>query len=65
MKFITQSASKIIDQRLMSQEFGFRLEQLMELAGLSCAQAIFDYCSSRFDRYFDRVLTAFDRKNWT
>jgi NAD(P)H-hydrate epimerase len=41
MKLLSQLQAQRIDERLMSPEFGFRLEQLMELAGLACAQAIF------------------------
>ena len=42
MQFLRQATAQAIDARLMSPEFAFRLEQLMELAGLACAQAIHD-----------------------
>ncbi len=40
MTFITAAVSQQIDTELMSKAGGFTLDQLMELAGLSCAQAI-------------------------
>ncbi|XP_049849396.1 NAD(P)H-hydrate epimerase-like isoform X2 [Schistocerca gregaria] len=42
---------KALDQELMSEEWGFKLEQLMELAGLSCACAInHSYPAKNFPR---------------
>lgn len=37
--FIDAATAQAIDKELMSEEGGFRLEQLMELAGLSVASA--------------------------
>jgi hydroxyethylthiazole kinase-like uncharacterized protein yjeF len=38
-KYLSQSVAKIVDERLMG-EFGFSIDQLMELAGLSVAESI-------------------------
>ena len=43
MKYLSQQEARALDGRLMSDEFGFSLEQLMELAGLSVAAAIHDH----------------------
>ncbi|KAE9552383.1 hypothetical protein FO519_004396 [Halicephalobus sp. NKZ332] len=40
MKFLNQEEAIKIDQELFN-DYGFSVDQLMELAGLSCAQAIF------------------------
>lgn len=40
MRTLGQDESRRLDERLMSAETGFSLAQLMELAGLSVAQAI-------------------------
>ncbi|CAG8619816.1 32877_t:CDS:10 [Racocetra persica] len=40
LKYLTQQLAKTIDEELMSQAGGFSIDQLMELAGLSVAQAI-------------------------
>ncbi|CAG8781541.1 26103_t:CDS:2 [Gigaspora margarita] len=40
LKYLTQKLAKTIDEELMSQAGGFSVDQLMELAGLSVAQAI-------------------------
>jgi len=40
LKYLGQHESQLIDQRLMSDEYGFTLDILMELAGLSSAEAI-------------------------
>ncbi|KAI1724681.1 NAD(P)H-hydrate epimerase [Ditylenchus destructor] len=39
VKYLNQSEATAIDQELFN-EYGFSVDQLMELAGLSCAQAI-------------------------
>ncbi|XP_026573481.1 NAD(P)H-hydrate epimerase-like [Pseudonaja textilis] len=39
LKFLGQKEAQAIDQELF-QEYGFSVDQLMELAGLSCATAI-------------------------
>jgi NAD(P)H-hydrate epimerase len=38
-KFLSQELSRVLDERLMS-DFGFGIEQLMELAGLSVAETV-------------------------
>jgi NAD(P)H-hydrate epimerase len=38
--YLNQEDAQQLDVDLMSDEGGFVLEQLMELAGLSCAQAL-------------------------
>ncbi|KAI8581380.1 hypothetical protein K450DRAFT_232797 [Umbelopsis ramanniana AG] len=40
LKFITQKVAQAIDEDLMSAAGGFSVDQLMELAGLSVAQAV-------------------------
>ncbi|KAL7418608.1 hypothetical protein Q5752_007066 [Cryptotrichosporon argae] len=40
LKYITQKVAQQIDDELMSASGAFSLDQLMELAGLSCAQAL-------------------------
>ena len=40
MKFLNQQEAIQIDQELFN-DYGFSVDQLMELAGLSCAQAIY------------------------
>ncbi|KAI9002414.1 YjeF N-terminal domain-containing protein [Gaertneriomyces semiglobifer] len=52
-RFIGQTLAQRIDAELMGPEGGFSVDQLMELAGLSCAQAIAKVYSR--DRY-PRVL---------
>lgn len=42
VRYIGQKESQIIDEQLMSSTYGFSSDQLMELAALSCAQAIND-----------------------
>ncbi|KAL7009405.1 hypothetical protein EMMF5_001036 [Cystobasidiomycetes sp. EMM_F5] len=51
-----QREAQQLDVDLMSEEGGFRLEQLMELAGLSCAQALQDAYPDL--KQFSRILTA-------
>jgi NAD(P)H-hydrate epimerase len=46
ISFLTSAQSKHVDERLM-QSPGFTLDQLMELAGLSVAQAAFDFGTER------------------
>ena len=41
MRFLTSAVAQQLDKDLMSPEGGFCVEQLMELAGLSCAEAVF------------------------
>ncbi|KAF0521751.1 NADPH-hydrate epimerase [Gigaspora margarita] len=51
LKYLTQKLAKTIDEELMSQAGGFSVDQLMELAGLSVAQAITKvYDKSRYSR---------------
>ena len=40
--YLGQKDAQQLDVDLMSEDGGFQLEQLMELAGLSCAQALQD-----------------------
>lgn len=49
-----QREAQQLDVDLMSEEGGFRLEQLMELAGLSCAQALQDAYPDL--KQFSRIL---------
>lgn len=42
LRYIDASTAQKIDQELMSPSGGFSIDQLMELAGLSCAQAVFE-----------------------
>lgn len=41
MRFLTSAVAQQIDRDLMSPSGGFSVEQLMELAGLSCAEAVY------------------------
>jgi NAD(P)H-hydrate epimerase len=43
MRFIKQDEAKLIDEKLMSSQYAFSLDQLMELAGLSIAEAVQEY----------------------
>mmetsp|Transcript_9921 Transcript_9921/g.17871 ORF Transcript_9921/g.17871 Transcript_9921/m.17871 type:complete len:319 (-) Transcript_9921:62-1018(-) len=43
VSFIGAEKAQIVDDKLMSQLIGFELSQLMELAGLSVAQAVHDF----------------------
>lgn len=43
MRCLNQLESQELDKSLMSEEFGFTIDQLMELAGLSVAEAINDH----------------------
>lgn len=40
LSFLTQSEAVAVDNILMGEAQGFAIEQLMELAGLSCASAV-------------------------
>ena len=40
LQYLSAAEAADIDKQLMSDEYGFTLDQLMELAGLSCASAI-------------------------
>ena len=40
MKSLSQVESRLLDEKLMGPEYGFSLAQLMELAGLSVAEAV-------------------------
>ncbi|TIC15569.1 hypothetical protein E3Q15_01386 [Wallemia mellicola] len=40
MKYLTQTEAQNLDKDLMGEEGGFTLQQLMELAGLACAQTV-------------------------
>lgn len=47
MRFVNQEEAKLIDEKLMSAQYAFSLHQLMELAGLSVAEAVQEYyCSA-------------------
>ncbi|KAJ3129545.1 NAD(P)H-hydrate epimerase [Nowakowskiella sp. JEL0407] len=51
MKFLTQQLAQLIDVELMSAAGGFSIDQLMELAGFSVAQAITKvYPSEKYNR---------------
>lgn len=41
MRFLTSAIAQQIDKDLMSPSGGFSIDQLMELAGLSCAEAVY------------------------
>lgn len=43
MRFINQEEAKLLDEKLMSSEYAFSLDQLMELAGLSVAEVAQEY----------------------
>lgn len=49
MRCLNQEESRQLDELLMAKTFGFKIEQLMELAGFAVAQAIHDYYPP--DRY--------------
>ncbi|CDU22739.1 uncharacterized protein SPSC_01369 [Sporisorium scitamineum] len=42
LRYIDAATAQKIDKELMSPSGGFSIDQLMELAGLSCAQAVFE-----------------------
>eukprot|EP01122_Echinamoeba_exundans_P000698 TRINITY_DN10626_c0_g1_i1.p1 TRINITY_DN10626_c0_g1~~TRINITY_DN10626_c0_g1_i1.p1 ORF type:complete len:215 (+),score=23.52 TRINITY_DN10626_c0_g1_i1:1-645(+) len=42
VSLLSQADAKSLDEDLMGPEFGFSVDQLMELAGLSCACSIFE-----------------------
>ncbi|PWZ02196.1 YjeF N-terminal domain-like protein [Testicularia cyperi] len=42
VRHLTAEAAQQIDQELMSEKGGFSIDQLMELAGLACAQAVYE-----------------------
>ena len=42
MPFINAEQSRLIDEELMSNEIGYSIDQLMEVAGLSVALAVND-----------------------
>jgi NAD(P)H-hydrate epimerase len=42
LRYIDAATAQQIDEELMSPAGGFSIDQLMELAGLSCAQAVFE-----------------------
>lgn len=45
ISYLSAADASKIDELLVSDEYGWKIEQLMELAGLSCAQAIYEaYC---------------------
>jgi len=56
IRYLTQVESQKIDQRLMSDEFGFSLDQLMELAGLSCAESIYHFYKPNYYQYRNVVI---------
>ncbi|WFD27735.1 NAD(P)H-hydrate epimerase [Malassezia nana] len=41
LRYLTSAVAQQIDRELMSPAGGFSIDQLMELAGLSCAEAVF------------------------
>jgi NAD(P)H-hydrate epimerase len=41
LRYITSDIASQIDEALMSPEGGFSIDQLMELAGLACAQTVY------------------------
>ena len=41
LRYITAQVAQQIDEQLLSPQGGFSIDQLMELAGLSCAQAVY------------------------
>ncbi|WWC86978.1 NAD(P)H-hydrate epimerase [Kwoniella dendrophila CBS 6074] len=55
IRYISQKIAQQIDEELMSASGAFSLDQLMELAGLSCAQALSKSYSSKSHR---RVMVA-------
>ena len=42
LRFLSSAEASALDEALMSEEHGFSLDQLMELAGLSVASAVAD-----------------------
>eukprot|EP01133_Synstelium_polycarpum_P015394 gene15394-18256_t len=56
IKYLTQAEATVMDQLLMGKGYGFSTDQLMELAGLSCAQAIQKVYHSKLSKS-DRILT--------
>lgn len=55
LRYITSDVASQIDEALMSPEGAFSIDQLMELAGLACAQTV--YASYPPDKY-PHVLVA-------
>ena len=53
VSFVSAAQAKEIDEKLMGPEFGFSIDQLMELAGLSVASAL---CEVYPPRSYGRVL---------
>ena len=53
VSFVSAAQAKEIDEKLMGPEFGFSIDQLMELAGLSVASAL---CEVYPPRSHSRVL---------
>ena len=53
VSFVSAAQAKEIDEKLMGPEFGFSIDQLMELAGLSVASAL---CEVYSPRSHSRVL---------
>ena len=53
--YLGSEAALKLDQELMGPDIGYSLDQLMELAGLACAQATHDYATSK--SLGKRVLT--------
>jgi NAD(P)H-hydrate epimerase len=41
LRYITSDVARKIDEALMSEEGMFSIDQLMELAGLACAQTVY------------------------
>lgn len=50
--YLNAQQAKQMDERLMSEEFGYTLEQLMELAGLAVAMAVHDHWHGTSQRVF-------------
>jgi len=47
ISYLNQQESIIFDDRMMSPEFGFVIENMMEMAGMSCAHAL-DHANNNF-----------------
>ncbi|PHJ22140.1 apolipoprotein a-i binding protein [Cystoisospora suis] len=48
--YLSQTEAQNLDADLMGPDVGYSVDQLMELAGLSVAQAVYEVMSDRFDR---------------
>jgi NAD(P)H-hydrate epimerase len=59
ISYLTQQQSKDIDEELFN-DYKFSVDQLMELAGLSCASAIGKHVDSKFYKHFLHLVKAYE-----